>query len=121
MQDFIPADQPPVMPGEKLIHLLDEPAVQLVGVGQLQAFHQRLHFRVVGPVPDIGLVTANVDVRAGEQVHHFRQHILEEGDRRRSGRNQALRLVPPLLGRQFGQAALLIPNSGYATIAAPVW
>jgi len=105
LENFVPADQASSVPRKECVHLLDKPTVQLVRVLELEPLHLSLHLGVVGPMPDVGLVAADMDALAGKQLDHFGQHVLEKGDRLGAGCDQAAGLGPALVERQAGEAA----------------
>ena len=76
--DLVPADQAAAAGGEPPRHLRDEPALQLVLGPQAERAHALPGAVAVVPLGGRALVAADVDVRAGEQLHHLVEHVREE-------------------------------------------
>src|SRR6185437_3594415 len=80
VHDLVPADHAAAAGREPLRYLRHEPALQL-GLGpQAERAHALPGAVAVVPFAGRALVAAEVDVRAGEDVHHLVEHVRAELD-----------------------------------------
>ncbi len=95
------------MVGEELVHLADEPALHLGLVLQAQLLDAGLDDGAGLPLFLGGLVAADVDVLAREQLEHLGQHVLHEGHGLVRGHEDVRADAPagPGLDRLVGVAA----------------
>ena len=77
-EDLVPSDQLSPLGVEEPLHPLGEVALQLVFALEPLFLHPRLRERAGLPAVAGHLVSARVDVGAGEQLDHFAQHTLDE-------------------------------------------
>ena len=69
------------MRGEERVHVLDEPALQLVLILHSELLDARLDARTGLPLRLVGLVAADVDELDSGTAPDFRQHVLHEARR----------------------------------------
>ena len=81
LQNLVPADDALSLAVHEPLNAMDEPALQLVFVLQIQFLYQRLAARTNLPRLLRTLVAADVYILAREQIHHLRQHVLQEFER----------------------------------------
>ena len=94
LKDLVPAHERAAVGGEKLVHPVREPALQLVFVLEPELANPRLCERARLPLGLRRLVAADMDPASREQRHHFRQHVLIEADGRVSGIEDVLVHAP---------------------------
>ena len=90
VEDLVPPHQPPAVFGEKGVDLSGEPCLKLGLVLQAKVADLLLDLGAGFPLRLVRLVAADVDLTAGKQRHHFRQHVFAELDRLRPGREDVV-------------------------------
>ena len=118
LQDFVPADQPAAIRGEKLVHPPDELALQLMLVLEAQLAHARLHRRAGASIALLRASSPPMWMNGpGNSVEHLVQHVLQELRWcSRSTLNTSSSM--PHSARRTTQRGSVLPSSGYAAIAA---
>ena len=115
-EDLVPPDQPALMRGQERVHLPDEPALQLVLVGEAELANPRLDAALDLPFRLVRFVTADVDVPARKDVQHLAEHVLHELNGRVGSALRMSEKTPHRVATSIGSP--VTPSSGYDAIAA---
>ena len=79
-QDLVPADELVSVRGEESLDAADKVTLQFMIVLEAFACLRRGALSAHGPPGLGGFVSADMNVRSREQLHHFREHTLQEGE-----------------------------------------
>ena len=79
-QDFIPAQQLTPFGRNEFFHSPDGIALQLKFIFQIVVFDALLAFAAGFPVGFSRLISTNMDVGGGKNIHHFSDHILHKSE-----------------------------------------
>ena len=80
LQNLVPADDIASAAHHVLLHAVDEPTLQCLLVGQPLALHQRLAVGTLLPCLLGALIAPDVDVVAGEDLHHLVEYPFQEAE-----------------------------------------